>query len=42
MKNSDQSVDINHNLNYTCVPDHSYRILTITGSRSGKSKLIHI
>ena len=33
VKNYDQSVEINHNLNWPYVPDHAYRILIIGGSR---------
>ena len=37
MKNLDKSVEINHNLNWLYIPDHSYRILIISGSGSGKN-----
>ena len=37
MKNYDQSVEINHNLNWPYIPDHPYRILIIGGSGSGKT-----
>ena len=37
MKNYDQSVEINHNPNWPYIPDHSYRILIIGGSGSGKT-----
>ena len=37
MKNYDQSVEINHNLNWHYIPDHPYRILIIGGSESGKN-----
>ena len=37
MKNYDQPVKINHNLNWTYISDHRYRILIIVGSGSGKS-----
>ena len=40
MKNYDQSVEINHNLNWFDVPDHPYRILTIGGSGSGKNNVL--
>ena len=33
VKNYDQSIEINHNLNWPYVPDHAYRILIIGGSR---------
>ena len=29
MKNYEQSVQINRNPSWTCIPDHLYRILTI-------------
>ena len=37
MKNLDKSAEINHNLNWLYIPDHSYRILIISGSGSGKT-----
>ena len=37
MKNYDQSVKINHSLNWTYVPEHPYRILIIGGSGSRKT-----
>ena len=37
MKNYNQPVKINHNLNWTYIPDHCYRILIIGGSGSGKT-----
>ena len=40
MKNYDQSVEINHNSNWLCIPDHAYRILIIGGSRSGKANAL--
>ena len=40
MKNYHQSVEINHNLNWTFVPDHPYRIGFIAGSGSGKAKML--
>ena len=43
MINFDDYVNENkteHNKNWTCVPDHPYRILTIGGSRSGKSNVL--
>ena len=36
MKNYDQSVEINHYPNWSYIPDHSYRILNIGDSGSGK------
>ena len=40
MKNYDQSVKINHNLNWPYIPDHPYRILIIGGSGSGKTNVL--
>ena len=40
MKNKDESVKINGNLNWPYIPDHPYRILIIGGSRSGKSNVV--
>ena len=40
MKNCDQSLEINHNLNQPYVPDHPYRILIVGGSRSGKTSVL--
>ena len=37
MKNYDQPVKINHNLNWTYISDHRYRTVIIVGSGSGKS-----
>ena len=37
MKHYDQSVEINHNPNWPCIPKHLYRILFIDGLRSGKT-----
>ena len=37
MKSYDQSVEINDNLNWPFIPDHSYRILIIVGSGFRKS-----
>ena len=37
MKNYDESVKINHNVNWPYSPYHSYRILIIGGSGSGKT-----
>ena len=42
IKNHNQSVEINHNLNWPCVPDHPHRILFIDGSRSGKTNVIEL
>ena len=40
MKNHDQSVEINHNLNWSYILDHPYRILVIGGSGSGKTNVL--
>ena len=40
MKNYDKSVEINHNPNWTYIPDHPYRILIIGGSVSGKTNVL--
>ena len=40
MKNYNQSVEINHNLNWPYIPDHPYRILIIGGSGSGKTNAL--
>ena len=40
MKNYDQSVEINHNPNWSYNPDHPYRILIIGGSGSGKTNVL--
>ena len=40
MKNCDQPVLINHNLNRTYIPDHRYRILIIGGLGSGKTNTL--
>ena len=40
MKNYDQSVEINHKWNCPYIPDHSYRILMILGSGSGKINVL--
>ena len=39
MKSYDQSVEIDHNLNWPFIPDHPYRILIIGGSGSGKTNM---
>ena len=39
MKNYDESVKINHNVNWPYSPYHSYRILIIGGSGSGKTNV---
>ena len=40
MKNYNQSVEINHNLNWSYIPDYPYRILIIGGSGSGKTNAL--
>ena len=40
MKSYDQSVEINNNLNWPFIPDHSYRILITDGSGSGKTNVL--
>ena len=35
IKNYNQSIKINHNLNWLCKPDHPYIILIIDGLGSG-------
>ena len=37
IKNYNELVKINHNPNWTYIPDHPYRILIIGGSGPGKS-----
>ena len=40
MKKYDQSVKINHNPNWSYIFDHSYRILIIGGSGSGRTNVL--
>ena len=40
MKNYDQSLEINHNLNWLYIPNHPKRIWIIGGSRSGKTNVL--
>ena len=40
IKNYDQSVKINNNLNWSYIPDHPYTILIISGSGSGKTNVL--
>ena len=40
MKNCDQQVKINHNLNWPYTPDHPYRILIIGRSGSRKTNAL--
>ena len=39
-KNYDESVEINHNSNWSYIPDHPFRILIIGGSASGKNNVL--
>ena len=40
MKNYDQSIDVNHNPNWSYIPDHPYKIIIIGGSGSGKANML--
>ena len=40
MGNYDQSFEINHNPNWSYIPDHPYSILIIDGSGSGKTNVL--
>ena len=40
MKNYDQSVEINHNPNWSHIPDYPYRILITAGSVSEKPNVL--
>ena len=40
MKNYDESVEINHSPNWSYILDHSYRILIIGASVSGKTNVL--
>ena len=40
MKNYDESVAINHNPNWPYIPSYLYKILIISGSGSGKTKVL--
>ena len=39
MKHYDQLVEINHNPNWSDIPDHTYKILINGGSGSGKTNV---
>ena len=39
-KNYDQPVEITHTPNWPYIPDHSYKILIIGGSGSGKTNVL--
>ena len=40
MKNYDQSVEINHNLNWPFIPDYNYKILITGSSKFGKTNVL--
>ena len=40
MKNCDELVEINHDLNWPYIPDHPYRIIITDGSESGKINVL--
>ena len=40
MKNYDELVEINHDLNWPYIPDHPYRIIIVDGSESGKINVL--
>ena len=40
MKNYDELVEINHDLNWPYIPDHPYRIIINDGSESGKINVL--
>ena len=40
MKNYDKTIEINHNPNWSYIPDHLYRILIICGLESGKTNVL--
>ena len=40
IKNYDQSVEINQNLNWPYIPDNPYRILIIGGAGSSKTNVL--
>ena len=40
MKSHNQSVKINHNPNWPCIPDHPYRMLIIGASGLGKTNVL--
>ena len=39
MKKCDQSVTITHNINWSCIIDHLYRISIIGGLQSGRTSV---
>ena len=40
MESYDESVEINHNLNWPYIPDHPYRILIIGSSGSDEANVL--
>ena len=40
MNNYDQSVEMNHDLNWPYIPDHPYKILTTGGSESTTTNML--
>ena len=40
IRNYDESVEINHNPNWPCIPDHPYKILVFGGSGLGKTNVL--
>ena len=40
IKNYDKSVEMNHNPNWLCIPDHPHKILIIGGLGSGKTDVL--
>ena len=40
IKNCDQSVEINYNPNWSCIPDHRFRISVIGGWGSRKTNVL--
>ena len=40
MKNYNQTVEINHNPNWSYIPDHPYRVIIIGDSGSGKTNVL--
>ena len=40
MKNYDESVEINHNLTWLYILDHTYGILIVCGSESGETNVL--
>ena len=40
MKNYDQSIEVNHDPNWSYIPDHPYRILNIGGCGSVETNVL--